>query len=453
MPDPAALLNDLLACPRCGQDLDDRTCRACDVSFPDYGGVPWLFADPSAAVSDWRNRWQLAQARLREDLGRVTEALRGELLAATRTRLEALAAGYRAQTDHLDRILAPMARAAGGSLETLLALRTRLPPGQDIVSYTANVFRDWSWGDEECRHAADAVVAALDGDGPRRILVLGSGAGRLAYDLHQRTEADLTVAVDFNPLLCYTGHAVAAGGTLRLVEFPLAPADPASAAIERTLTAPAPSRAGLAFVMADVMRGPFRPGSFDLVVTPWLLDVLGEPAGDVLARINGLLTDGGRWIHHGSVAFDGPDPAERLTLPELEETAALRGFASLRSSETWMPYMACPDSRHARREQVVTLSGIRTAPAELTGRHRSLPDWIVEGRSPVPALPAFRTQAMTTRMHAFLMSLIDGQRSLKDMARVLEEQQLMPRREAETALRGFLIKMHDEARSGGSPRT
>jgi hypothetical protein len=59
---------------------------------------------------------------------------------------------------------------------------------------------------------------------------------------------------------------------------------------------------------------------------------------------------------------------------------------------------------------------------------------------------------MTTRMHAFIMSLIDGKRSLKDMARVMEEQRLMPRQEAESALRGFLVKMYDEAQAGGAPR-
>ena len=78
--------------------------------------------------------------------------------------------------------------------------------------------------------------------------------------------------------------------------------------------------------------------------------------------------------------------------------------------------MSCPDSRHGRLESVVTLQG---------------------------------RKAMTTRMHAFLMTLIDGQRTLKDMATVLEEQQLMPRQEAETALRGFLIRIYDEAQRGG----
>ena len=77
-------------------------------------------------------------------------------------------------------------------------------------------------------------------------------------------------------------------------------------------------------------------------------------------------------------------------------------------------------------------------------RHQSLPDWISKGRSPVPLLSAFQSQAMSTRIHAFIMSLIDGKRSLKDIAGVMEEQQLMVRDDAETAIRGFLIKMFDE---------
>ena len=79
-------------------------------------------------------------------------------------------------------------------------------------------------------------------------------------------------------------------------------------------------------------------------------------------------------------------------------------------------------------------------------RHEALPDWIVRGTEPVPLTAAFRTQAMTTRIHAFIMSLIDGRRSLKDMAKILAEQRLMTANEAEPALRSFLIKMHDDAR-------
>jgi hypothetical protein len=43
------------------------------------------------------------------------------------------------------------------------------------------------------------------------------------------------------------------------------------------------------------------------------------------------------------------------------------------------------------------------------------------------------------------MSLIDGRRSIADMAKVLEERELMTRREAVPAIRNFLIRMYDDA--------
>jgi hypothetical protein len=70
----------------------------------------------------------------------------------------------------------------------------------------------------------------------------------------------------------------------------------------------------------------------------------------------------------------------------------------------------------------------------------------------VPLLASFQSQAMATRIHAFIMSLIDGTRSLEDMAATMEAQQLMPRDEAKTAIRGFLIKMFEEASASGGFR-
>jgi hypothetical protein len=236
------------------------------------------------------------------------------------------------------------------------------------------------------------------------------------------------------------------------MEFPLAPRTPEGAAVERRLKAPAPARGGLHFVLADALRPPFRDAAFDVVVTPWLLDVIDEVPARAIARLNPLLGSDGVWINHGSVAFNGEDPATRLTLEELEAAAADHGFTDVTSQDQQMPYMNCPDSRHSRTEWVATLRARKAKAIAAPEKHQSLPEWIVQGRKPIPALPAFQTQAMTTRMHAFIMSLIDGKRSLKDIARVMEEQRLMPRKEAEAALRGFLVKMYDEAQAGAAPR-
>ena len=92
-----------------------------------------------------------------------------------------------------------------------------------------------------------------------------------------------------------------------------------------------------------------------------------------------------------------------------------------------------------------SFSAYKERDADKAPRHRALPDWIVTGKEPVPLTQSFRSQAMTTQIYSFIMSLIDGKRSIKDMAVVLEKQKLMTREEAEPAIRSFLTKMYDDS--------
>ncbi|MGD8418614.1 MAG: class I SAM-dependent methyltransferase, partial [Pseudomonadales bacterium] len=441
--------SDCLACPRCGNPLTELRCASCQLDFPRHDGVPWLVADPDATRFEWRNRWQLALKDLEKRQQTARSALGQDPTPQTRTRLDNLAAGYAAQHGALKKLLAPLGLARPANLETYLALKTRLPTSMGLLSYDANVFRDWVWGEAENQASLDAVSEALAGTSPRSMLVLGAGAGRLAYDLHQNLATELTVALELNPYLTTVAHRMAAGDELTLTEFPLAPSRGDRSAIERVLSSPAPARAGFEVVLADARRPPFLPGSFDVVLTPWLLDVIDTAPGTLLAQINGLLTDGGTWIYHGSVAFDRADVSENLNIEELTGLTTASGFEVRTTNEATVPYLDCPDSRHGRRESVLTLMARRISAVEAPPRQQSLPDWIARGREPVPLLPAFQSQAMVTRVHAFVMSLIDGKRSLKDMAALMEAQRLMPREDAEEAIRGFLIKMLDEASSTG----
>lgn len=411
--------------------------------------VPWLFADPDAARADWRNRWQLALAELENQADTTFAAARRTDSETVRSRLTHLGDGQREHLGAVRALLEHLDLAKPAALNTYLALKTRLPPETGLFSYAANVFRDWCWGDQENAASVQAVTSALGDLQPERVLVLGAGAGRLAYDLHQQLEPALTVALDVNPYLTTLLRRLSRGESLELTEFPRAPVDGRAAAIRRKLTAPCPARDGFEVLLADALRAPFRPGSFDLVLTPWLLDVINVPAEEVLPQVNQLLCDGGRWLLHGSLAFEHPDPTFRHDLAELIEVARSAGFDNCRASEVLMPYLTCPDSRHGRQETVVTMVAQKVAQLESPPRHQALPDWIARGREPVPLLPGFQTQAMTVRMHAFLMTLIDGKRSIRDMATLLEQQQLMPKADAEQALRGFLIKMYDEAAKRG----
>ena len=50
----------------------------------------------------------------------------------------------------------------------------------------------------------------------------------------------------------------------------------------------------------------------------------------------------------------------------------------------------------------------------------------------------------TTRIAGYIMGLVDGERSIADIAAVLESERLMPKLDATEAVRGFLKKMHNE---------
>ena len=448
----ADTLNDLLACPRCDAALaptsDTWRCGGCDVDFPRLAGIPWLFAEPSAALGEWRGRLHFSLQRLERDRQQLAAALTDTALRpATRARLEDLERATRDHGERLRALLAPLSiEQHAANYETYLALRTRLPADQGLTTYYANIHRDWCWGDAENAASFDVVATLLGGADPGRVLVLGAGAGRLAYDLHVRTTASLTAALDFNPLLVMVADRVTRGATLELYEFPLAPRG--AAAVLRALAAPAPARAGLVHVLADAHRPPFRRGAFDTVVTPWLIDILPERFDVLCARVNTLLRDGGRWLNFGSLSFHDPDPALRYGLDECRAVLEEHGFGDVAVEEREMPYLSSPASRHARRERIVSWSARKRRGAKKVPRHHALPEWLVRGTEPVPLGDSFRSQAAATRVHAFLMTMIDGRRSIKDMAKLVVDQGLMSVAEAEPAIRSFLIKMYDDSRRG-----
>ena len=198
--------------------------------------------------------------------------------------------------------------------------------------------------------------------------------------------------------------------------------------------------AGFELVLADASSPPFIPGRFDLVLTPWFIDVAGETVARLLPRINAMLAAGGLWVNHGSLAFAGAAPADALSLEELLELLPQCGFARPQANEKVQPYLSSPASRHARQESVITFCARKEREVAAPAAGRELPDWIRRTDLPVPALPEFRAQALSTRVYAFLLAMIDGERTIRDMARLMEQQKLMPADDALPAIRRFLAR-------------
>ena len=287
-----------LACPVCRQHLQPHEdgnlqCHACAVDYPYLGDVPFCWRVPSANLADWRLRFSRTLAELEARQHHADAAI-----GAAPERLEALRDGLQAQRSQLEQLLEPLNVGPVVARETYIALGTRLPPHHDLLAYTQNIFRDWSWGEAENTATADALLGLLRRhriDPIQSILVLGAGAGRLAYDLHAALAPIRTWALDSNPLLCLIADRMVRGESCALTEFPIAPVRAGDCAVLRRLSAPAPAP-GLHVVCADAVNPPFNSGAFDLVVTPWLIDVVDCGLSEFTRIINDLLVPGGLWV-------------------------------------------------------------------------------------------------------------------------------------------------------------
>ncbi len=453
----APTLLESLACPRCGRtplELQNEHpyCGGCKTEFPSFAGLPWMFAEPTAAWHEWRARWEYMLRSLNASRERSVETLQSEgqsLLDATRRRLEHRIAAEAAHIETLRELLAPFeAEVPATDIATFLALRTRLPPDQGLLTYYSNVHRDWAWGDAENAASAQLLISVAGEHAPRRMLVLGSGAGRLTYDLHQHFAPEFTVGLDFNPLLSVIAARISAGETVRLREFPIAPRRIEDYGIEHALKCE-PAAAGLNWIIGDTHRPPFPAKSFDVVVTPWLIDIIPEQIETFMTRINNLLCDDGLWINFGSLSFMNTHPARQYSLEECQELMEQKGFAAPSIETREMSYLSSPVSRHGRSEEVLAWATRKISHEKKVPKYEALPEWIVRGNVPIPLTQGVRTQATSSQVHGFLLSLIDGKRTLRDMAAIAVERRLLQPQDAEATIRNFLIKMADESRRLG----
>jgi len=420
--DPALL--ELCLCPKCGGTVDEAgegiRCASCRTSFPTVQGIPVLAAEAQAWLSDWRRQAGVYQQLLARGGQLMEEQLAAQdLLPATRQRVEALQA---AAAENGERVLA-MLEAAGITAEP--------PPGEvseagfNLIEYYDHLLRDWAWDDESDENARsrDLALGALGED--RRlgkVLVLGAGGCRLAYDLHLRCKPELTVALDLSPLFLVAAKRVMFGNGLRLYEFPAIPRDRASACVERELRAPAGAPARFHLLLADAFAAPLRPGAFDTVVTPWFIDIVPVDVRDTLGVIHGLLAPGGRWLNFGPLNYPKERPhAQRYPPDELATLIGLAGFELGELKEAEVQLLGTRAAANGRTDRVFAFAARKPATAP-SPPASDPPAWLLFSHLPVPRFAGLDAYRPDHPVVATIVAAIDGQRTLRDLAQVVIDQ-------------------------------
>ena len=447
-----AAVERALACPRCGGSLagaapgESWACAACGVAYPPVGEVPCLVPDPGL----WRARWAqrvdhylTAAARRIAELN--IERSADGLLRSTRERLIAIMAALSADRDVVAQLLSPLQGAAAQPQAPSLIPTASAPSADyEVLKFSENLFRDWVWGDAESDAALALVRGLLDaagaGESPGTVAVFGAGAGRLAVDLHRTLRPACLVALDINPLPLLVAAELVAGGEMTLHEFPIGPHGQRGVALRRTLRCRFPVDDTLAFVIADGLRPPLAPASVDLVVTPWFIDAADVDPRVTAAAINRVLRPSGRWINFGPLRFNGA-ASRQYTIDEVREIVSEGGFAIDQEAREAVPYFASPDSGSHRLETVFGFAAHKTAAIPAVDLPAVDPKWITDPRAAIPRLPdwdALRRSAVFTNG---VISMIDGRRSIAEIAVVLGKSWGVEPATLEDPLRAFLSRL------------
>lgn len=437
-----------LVCPRCQRELASHAgkalrCESCAIDFPDVEGMPWLFSEPAVEWDAWKARIHAFEYQTAEILRRLAgELARDDLLTTTRARLEKLAADRGENLRAVRSILKGFYPLESKHSPVQIALRSNLSAQQGLQSYATNILRDWAeWGNEENQIAADHVLAAIGDSEPKSVLVLGGGASRLAVDLHDRLPGSHVTVLDINPLLLLFAGKMVAGEEIEMQEFPLNPVGLADASASHRCRKSTVSTASerLRFILGDALNAPFSPGAFDLVLTPWVIDILPEDFAVFSKRVNRLTAPSGRWINFGSLVFHQSDPRLLYSPEEVRELLGLAGFSVSRFERTWIPYLKSPSQAQLRQENVLTFSATKTTDAEIPYPYRRAPSWIDDPSEKVPPLPQLARTVQIGEIIARVAGLIDGKRTLAEVSRAIASHYQMPPEMALEAVKKFLL--------------
>jgi hypothetical protein len=381
--------------------------------------------DPARARDSWRRDAHRVLAIIDEGVTAIDEQRqRIDLLASTRHRLERMRAAHAENGERLAALfrsadLAPESGDQAGEA------------GLSLLEYYEQVLRDWAWdgaGSGENARACELVAAtAGEATGLGRVLVLGAGPCRLAYDLHRRFAPPLTVALDNNPLLLLCAQQVLHGGGMKLFEFPADPTGIATVCVDHTLRAPAGPLPGLHLLLADAFAPPFQPGTFDTVVTPWFIDIVPVDIRDTISLIHRLLAPGGRWLHYGPLSYPHPhQQAQRYSYEELYELATLGAFELGPRTFTTIDYMRSGSTGRGKTADVLTFAA-RKRPPPTSSPDTSPPPWLLLAHLPIPRFAGLDAYQPEHPMLAYVAGLIDGTRTLQDLAtRMIEDHGARP---------------------------
>jgi hypothetical protein len=156
----------------------------------------------------------------------------------------------------------------------------------------------------------------------------------------------------------------------------------------------------------------------DLVITPWLIDAIGVDVRVTCRAVARLLPPGGVWANVGPLRFHS-SASLALPIEEVLEVVASSGFEIQEQLRRDVPYFDSPNSGSRSTDTVFAFSARRTTAAPERLPPPPGPAWLDDPSLPIPLTPAMTTERSGAAITLGVLSLIDGSKSIRELAQFL----------------------------------
>jgi hypothetical protein len=158
------------------------------------------------------------------------------------------------------------------------------------------------------------------------------------------------------------------------------------------------------------------------------------------ATINRVLRPGGLWVNIGPLRFHGV-VSRSYPIEEVLDVVAASAFQLASHDKQNLTSFDSPVSGARRSDLVFRFAARKTGEAAAVDIPEALPPWVANPLAPIPVTPALIALGRTSMFTTGVLGMIDGNRSIVDVARELGKAWGAAPARLQDELRAFLARL------------
>lgn len=393
----------LLACPDTGKDLtltnDKLQISGKDV--PCFEGVYCLYDNPEQTLSDWNSKIQTYLKREKLNLKHLQHKINEQKNALTRKRLSRTQEASSHNLKAFEKTLKPLLKEDPVDF---------IASSQQIHSYFHLIFRDWCWKEDELNTYVDFIAKNNLND--KSVLVLGSGAGGLSYQIAKKFKTAKVVSIEHNPFLAITADEIMQGERVKLFDYSYYPKNLEASAQKQEIKVE-PVGENHITLLATFPNLPVKEESFDYIIAPWFFDILDIPFNNAIYCAQDFLKDDGNLLFFGPANVHKKAFEDQFCQEEIIET--FKGFfENCTHEQKTIEYMHSPLESQNRLEEVLFINASGKKEIDMEAQLDTAP-------TDLKMTPALEQYKMTIEVKSKILSHITKNTTYEELAKILEQ--------------------------------